>query len=114
MPTVDPADIRGLATTLLFTVKRLPHSRHEGRPEPPLNALEGCAKPGPHLCPIRGIERTTSNVDRHLLGDDPREGNELACHGGDGDVRVFATGRQAPEALAQAQLSFPADVLNGF
>ena len=60
MPTVDPADIRGLVTTLLFTVKRLPHSRHEGRPKPPLNALEGCAKPGPRLCPISGTKRAVN------------------------------------------------------
>src|SRR2546427_1488113 len=77
MPTVDPADIRGLVTTLLFTVKRLPHSRHEGRPKPPLNALEGCAKPGPCLCPISG---TVSTVDRRLPGDGPHEGDELLLH----------------------------------
>ena len=47
--TVDPADIRGLVTTLLESVGRLPRSRDEGRPEPPLNALEDCAKPGPRL-----------------------------------------------------------------
>src|SRR2546422_9665392 len=58
MPTVDPADIRGLVTTLLFTVKRLPHSRHEGRPKPPLNALEGCAKPGPR--PLLDLWNQTS------------------------------------------------------
>jgi hypothetical protein len=28
-PTVDPADIRGLMTTLLASVGCLPHSRHE-------------------------------------------------------------------------------------
>jgi len=50
MPTVAPADIRGLVTTLLVSVGRLPHSRGEGRPKPPLNAFEGCTKPGPRLC----------------------------------------------------------------
>ena len=45
-PTVDPADIRGLVTTVLGSVERLPHSRHEGRPKPPHNAAEGCAKTG--------------------------------------------------------------------
>ena len=67
MPTVDPADIRGLVTTLLCTVKRLPHSRHEGRPQTPRNALEGYAKPGPRLCPTSEIERIVLVVDRHLL-----------------------------------------------
>ena len=33
--TVDHADIRGLATTLLVSVKRLPRSRLEDRPKPP-------------------------------------------------------------------------------
>jgi len=55
MPTVDPADIRGLATTLLSSVERLPHARHEGRPPPPRYAPEGCAKPGPRLWPSRGL-----------------------------------------------------------
>ena len=32
--TVDPADIRGLVTTLLDSVRGLPQSRHEGRPKP--------------------------------------------------------------------------------
>ena len=86
MPTVDPADIRGLGTTLLFTVRRLPHSRHEGRPGPPLNAPEGYAKPGPRLCPISGTERNASTVDGHLLGDGPHEGDELASDGGDSGI----------------------------
>jgi hypothetical protein len=46
MPTVDPADIRGLVTTLLVSVRRLPHSRPEGRPWPPLNAVEGLRQTG--------------------------------------------------------------------
>jgi hypothetical protein len=62
MTTVDPADIRGLVTTLLLTVKRLPHSRHEGRPKPPLNAPEGYAKPGPHLCPSSESVRVRSTL----------------------------------------------------
>ncbi len=49
--TVDPADIRGLVTTLLISVRRLPRSRHEGRLKPPLNAVEGCAIPGPRRFP---------------------------------------------------------------
>ena len=55
MPTVDPADIRGLVTTLLVSVGRLPHSRHEGRPGPPLNVIEDYAKPGPRLCSESGV-----------------------------------------------------------
>ena len=73
--TVDPADIRGLVTTLLVSVKRLPRSRHEGRPKPPLKAPEGCAKPGPRLLPdpILG-EFFSSSVEPHLAGDGPHEG----------------------------------------
>ena len=37
--TVYPADIRGLVTTVLVSVGRLPQSRHEGRHEPPPNVL---------------------------------------------------------------------------
>jgi hypothetical protein len=43
LPTIDPADIRGLATTVLRSVWRLPLSRLEGRPESPRNVLEGYA-----------------------------------------------------------------------
>ncbi len=50
MSTVDPADIRGLVTTLLDSVKRLPLSSFEDRPRPPHNAVEGDAKPRPRLC----------------------------------------------------------------
>ena len=46
--TVDPADIRGLGTTLLVSVGCLPHSRDE-RTLRPLNAAEGYTKPGLHL-----------------------------------------------------------------
>jgi hypothetical protein len=51
--TVDHADIRGLATTLLVSVGRLPRSMCEGRcmEEPPHNVFEGYAKPGPHPLP---------------------------------------------------------------
>jgi hypothetical protein len=42
--TVDHADIRGLGTTLLVSVGRLPGSRHAGF-LPPLNAVEDCANP---------------------------------------------------------------------
>ena len=48
--TVDPADIRGLVTTLLVSVGRLPLSRLEG-PCRPRNGFEGCAKPGQRLFP---------------------------------------------------------------
>ena len=50
IPTVDPADIRGLVTTLLASVRRLPLSGNEGSITP-LNVVEGYAKPGLHLFP---------------------------------------------------------------
>jgi hypothetical protein len=46
--TVDHADIRGLATTLLGSVGCLPLSRHEGLFQP-LNAVEGYTTPGLRL-----------------------------------------------------------------
>ncbi len=48
MTTVDHAASRGLATTLLVSVRCLPRSRPEGLVQP-LNAVEGCTKPGPRL-----------------------------------------------------------------
>jgi hypothetical protein len=50
MTTVDPADIRGLSTTLLASVGCLPHSRGES-PLRPLNAAEGYTTPGLRLFP---------------------------------------------------------------
>jgi hypothetical protein len=47
-PTVDPADIRGLATTLLASVGCLPHSRHEDACRS-RNAVEGYTTPGRRL-----------------------------------------------------------------
>src|SRR5215468_5102413 len=46
--TVDHADIRGLGTTFLASVRCLPRSRHEGLFKP-LNAVEGCTIPGLRL-----------------------------------------------------------------
>jgi len=50
MSTVDHADIRGLVTTLLVSVGRLPRSRSEGLLQPH-NVVEGYAKPGLRLFP---------------------------------------------------------------
>ena len=47
-PTVDPADIRGLAPTFLVSVGCLPHSRDE-RTCRPHNAAEGDTTPGLRL-----------------------------------------------------------------
>jgi len=44
---VDAADIRGLVTALLDSVKRVPQSKVEGRPKPAHNWVEDCVKPGP-------------------------------------------------------------------
>ena len=44
MTTVDHADIRGLVTTLLVSVRCLPRSRNEDFT--PLNAVEGYTIPG--------------------------------------------------------------------
>jgi hypothetical protein len=55
-PTVDPADIRGLGTTLLASVGCLPLSRPEGFFQS-LNAVEGYTKPGLRLfrCPLEPL-----------------------------------------------------------
>jgi hypothetical protein len=115
--TVDPADIRGLVTTLLDSVRRLPLSRHEGRPKPPLNAVEGCAKPGPRLFPedrfIPGSLNLVSCLPVYLSSDRPHEGGEFAGDSGDDDVGLLASSGQAAESLAEPDLRFPSDVVNG-
>ena len=116
MPTVYPADIRGLVTTLLVSVKRLPHSSREGRPKPPHNAVEGCAEPRPRPRSSPGESRRVrflrvpgSGIQGDLLGDGPHEGDELARDGGDDDVGVLAACEEAAVALAEADLRLPGD-----
>ena len=52
--TVDHADIRGLATTLLVSVGCLPRSRREGLSQP-RNAHEGCTITGAASLPRIGV-----------------------------------------------------------
>ena len=117
--TVDPADIRGLVTTVLVSVGRLPHSRHEGRCEPPLNVLEGCANPGPRLLPEVEVSSLSSDSfrslsgDGHLLSDRPHEREDLPGDGRHDDVWVLAAGGEAPEPFAEPDLRFPGDFLDG-
>src|ERR671923_161583 len=54
--TVHPADLRGLAPTLLASVGCLPRSRHEGLFQP-LNAVEGCTKTGAAALPMHNQNR---------------------------------------------------------
>jgi len=54
-----------------------------------------------------------SRGDRHLLGDGPHEGGELAGDGRDDDVGMLASGGEATEAFAETDLSLPSDVLDG-
>ena len=111
--TVDPADIRGLGTTLHVSVGRLPRSRHEGRPKPPPNALEGCAKPGPRpsFVPVR-VHVVGSRCARKLFRDRPHERQHLAGDRGDDDVGVLAAADQAAIALAESKLGLPGDGLD--
>src|SRR5881628_3441926 len=111
--TVDPADIRGLVTTLLTFVGRLPRSRHEGRPKPPHNAAEGCAKPRPRLLPDPAeLSVCSSDSDRHLSRDRPEEREDLARDGRDNDIRVLPACDHAAVPLAQPHLRLPRDFLN--
>ena len=116
--TVDHADIRGLATTLLVSVRCLPRSK--GEDLKPLNAVEAYTIGGRHLvrwtenfldsrqnkpCPVLGVHG-------HLLGDSPPEGRRFA---GDGDhhlIGVLAAGTELPVPLAQSHLGLPTDVLD--
>src|SRR5437867_7839758 len=106
--TVDPADIRGLVTTLLTFVGRLPRSRHEGRPKPPLNAAEGCAKPRPRLFPDPvELSASCSAADWHLPRDSPKEGEDLAGDGRDDDIRVLPACDHAAVPLTESHLGLP-------
>jgi len=63
MPMVDAADIRGLVTALLDSVKRVPQSKVEDRPKPAHNWVEDCVRPGPRHrtpCPAGRYAMETS------------------------------------------------------
>jgi len=106
--TVEPAAIRGLATTLRASVECLPRSRHEGLC-PPLHAIEGCTKPGPRLFRWTGttlcngfwaFNRLGLGYQRDLLGHSPHKSTQLP---GDSDyhlVGIFPAGAQLPIAFA--------------
>jgi len=111
-PTVDPADIRGLSTTLLVSVGCLPLSRGEGRSDPPRNAFEDCTKPGPRLCAESGVHFVRLHFDGHLPGDGPHEGDQFPGDCRDSDIRVFAAADEAAETLTEPNLRFPPDVLD--
>src|SRR5436309_1714115 len=87
--TVDHADIRGLGTTLLVSVRCLPRSRHEDLSQP-LNADEGCTITGA-ASPPRVDRRSHAGsrlpdraLRRHglIFGDRPHESDELTRDGG--------------------------------
>jgi hypothetical protein len=80
--TVDYADIRGLATTLLGSVGCLPRSRHEGFLQP-LHAVEGDTLPGRrlfrwtlepfYLGGALASSQSTLGCYRNLFGNGPHE-----------------------------------------
>ena len=116
--TVDPADIRGLGTTLHWSVGCLPRSRHE-RQVQALNACEGCtitgAAPPPRrwMSPFPQPVSTGHRVQRRLLGDRPGEGRHLPGDGHGDHVGMLAFGGESPVSLAEPDLCLPADVLDG-
>jgi hypothetical protein len=120
-PTVDPADIRGLGTTLLVSVWCLPRSRHEYACWS-LNAVEGDTTPELRLFPctlatfsmmgavlIHGLR-----CHGDLFGDGPHEPHQLTGDGDDDLVGMFPSGDQSSVAFTQPHLGFPADVLDDF
>src|SRR5262245_33781950 len=106
--TVDPAAIRGLTTTFRASVGCLPRSRHEGVLQP-LNASEGCTKPGPRLCQCTG--KTSCNgwgafkgfglwSAWDLLGHSPQKRTQFPGDGANHLGGVVPEGEQLPIALA--------------
>jgi hypothetical protein len=119
--TVEPAAIRGLATTFLASVECLPRSRHEGLWQP-LNAIEGCTHPGPRLFRCTGtrlckgcwaFHRLGLGCQRDLLGHSPHKRTQCPGDGAHHLVGVFPAGAQVPIAFAQADLRVPTPVLDG-
>src|SRR5712691_808318 len=113
MTTVDPADIRGLGTTLVFPSSAcLGLESRVGRSR--LVTLS-------RVAPFRGrapsptlpwCEPIWSRGDGDLLGDGPHEGGELAGDGGDADVGMLAACDETAEAFAETDLGLPGDVLD--
>ena len=116
--TVDPADIRGLATTLLWSVGCLPRSRYEHQVQA-LNVCEGCTITGAAPPPRRSMSALLQpvcsghRVQRRLLGDRPGEGRHFPGDGHGDHVGMLAFGGQPPVPLAEPDLCLPTDVLDG-
>jgi hypothetical protein len=93
--TVDPADIRGLVTTLLASVGCLPRSRHEGLFQP-LHAVEGNTKPGPRLCQWHALLlKNDGGILRcygDLFGNGPHKGDQFPGDGHHDLIGVFPPG----------------------
>ena len=120
-PTVDPADIRGLATTLRASVGCLPRSRHEGC----LTSLFTPSRVTPHrgcasadgrgnllTLSIRGIWLVAYGVTGTCWAMAHMKAHQFP---GDGDhhlIGVFAACTQLPVAFTQAYLRLPTDVLD--
>jgi len=107
MTTVDPADIRGLGTTLVFPSSAclgLESRVGQGR----LVTLTRVAPPGPRPSrPCRG----SRGAGYAVMGPPwrwPHEGGELASDGGDHDVGMLAACDEAVEALAETDRAFQA------
>ena len=110
---VDHADLRGVATTCLTSVGRLPRSRHAGC-LPPLHAGEDGATPG--RPPVQGAEWGSSQrVVRHghVAGDRPDEGGHFPGDRHPHGVGMLPPRREGWETLAPAPWGFPADGLDG-
>src|SRR3989442_14414379 len=114
MTTVDPADIRGLGTTLVFPSGAcLGLESRVGRGRlvtlSRIALIRGRA-PSPTL---PWCETIGSRGEGDLLGDGPHEGGELAGDGGDDDVGLLALRDRTAEAPAESDLGLPGDVLHG-
>ena len=118
-PTVDPADIRGLGTTLLASVWCLPRSRHEDACWS-LHAVEGDTTPELRLFPctlatfsmmgavlIHGLR-----CHGDLFGNGPHEPHQLTGDGDDDLVGMCAAGEQSAIAFPTPHLCLPADGLD--
>ena len=111
MSTVYPADIRGLVTTLLLSL-RAPASVYK-RGSSPLSVVEGCAQPGPDLFPKpKPIDYLITILSGyfHLLRYGPHESNDLSGHSGRCQVWVLTSGDKPAIALAEPHLCSPGNV----
>src|SRR5262245_36923737 len=124
MTTVDHADIRGLATTLLVSVRCLPQSRNEdfnlltpSRVTPYRGCLSSKGLSPFPLTLCGTLDAGTiqpPSLGRHgdLLGNGPHKRAQLPGNRNHNLIRIFPPCAELPIAFTQSDLGLPTHVLD--